>query len=203
MRLIFNYFYLMKKYSLFPLLFLLGISCTPDSPFTGQSSDTTIDDSIGVDTFSVKRPPILTEEEKKQLAIDKKSSDSIENEVSTIINQGNPDKTEKIFETTGVVTNPDVGPSFPGGQDAMDAYINKKRIYPLVAFQNEIKGVVNLKFVIESDGKIGGIRVVKGLGYGCDEAAIDLIQGMPHWIPGKKGGANVRCVVSLPISFGQ
>ncbi len=194
----------MNKYFFFGIFLFICFSCTPDGHFDDlYKNDTTLGDSAGVDTFSVKRPQALTEAEKKQLAIDKKENDSLESEVSTIINQGNPDKSEKIFETNGVVTNPDVGPSFPGGEDAMETYIAKKRIYPLVAFQNEIKGTVNLKFVIESDGKIGGIRIIKGLGYGCDEAAIDLIRGMPHWIPGKKGGANVRCVVILPISFGD
>lgn len=167
------------------------------------SEDSSKDDSAGVDTFSVKRQPAMTDAEKKQLAIDKKETDSIDRDVSTIITQGDPDNSKNSQDVSGVVANPDIGPSFPGGQDAMDAFINKKRIYPLVAFQNEVKGIVSLRFVVESDGKIGGIRVVRSLGYGCDESAMDLVRSMPHWIPGKKGGANVRCAVTLPISFGD
>ena len=85
----------------------------------------------------------------------------------------------------------------------MDKYIAEKLVYPLVAFQNEIQGTVNVKFVVERDGSLTGITVVKGLGYGCDESAIDLIKGMPRWSPGKKGGVSVRCSVVLPIVFGK
>jgi protein TonB len=192
----------MKNYLLFFIL-LLTFSCTPDGKFDeSYTGDTNLVMEPAVDTFSVKRGKPLSDEEKKQMELDKKETDSVINEANVIINQGNTDNTEVSDDGAGVVLNPDMAPSFPGGSDAMDVYITKKKIYPLVAFQNEIKGTVMVKFVVERDGKIGGIKVVRGLGYGCDESAIDLIRGMPKWIPGKKGGAGVRCAVTLPISFG-
>lgn len=191
----------MKNCFLFILL-LSAFSCTPDGRFDDQyAGDTNLAIVPDVDTFSVKKEKPLTPEEKAEIARDKKEVDSIINEAAVIINPGA--NTEVIDDDGGgVVLNPDVGPSFPGGQDAMNMYIAKKRVYPLVAFQNEIKGTVLVKFVVEKDGKIGGIKVVRGLGYGCDESAMDLVRGMPKWIPGQKGGAGVRCSVTLPISFG-
>lgn len=106
-----------------------------------------------------------------------------------------------IDPSPGIVKNPDIGPSFPGGGDAMDKYIESHLVYPLVAFQNDIRGTVNVRFAVETDGRLTGIVVQKGVGYGCDEAAIDLIKSMPKWNPGKKGGVNVRCSVVLPIAF--
>lgn len=108
---------------------------------------------------------------------------------------------DRLGTESVIVKNPDIGPSFPGGAAAMDKYIADQLIYPAVAFQNDIKGTVTIRFVIETDGRITGITVQKGLGYGCDESAIDLIKGMPKWTPGKKGGVNVRCAVVLPLSF--
>lgn len=191
----------MKNCFLFILL-LSAFSCTPDGRFDDQyEGDTNLAIVPDVDTFSVKKEKPLTPEEKAEIARDKKEVDSIINDAAVIINPGG--NTEVIDDDGGgVVLNPDIGPSFPGGQDAMNVYIAKKRVYPLVAFQNEIKGTVLVKFVVEKDGKIGGIKVVRGLGYGCDESAIDLVRGMPKWIPGQKGGAGVRCSVTLPISFG-
>jgi TonB family protein len=183
------------------LFAILLFACTPDGKFNDQyDGDTNLVVEPPVDTFSVKREKPMTPEEIR----DKQEADSIVEEASLIINQGNTNSSDvNSDDGGGVVLNPDVGPSFPGGSGAMDAYIAKKKVYPLIAFQNEIKGTVMVKFVVERDGKIGGIRVVRGLGYGCDEAAIDLIRGMPKWIPGQKGGAGVRCSVTLPISFGQ
>jgi protein TonB len=192
----------MKNY-LFFFILLCTFSCTPEGKFDEQyAGDTDLAVEPAIDTFSVKRTKPLTAEEKKQIEIDRKEADSVINEAAILINQGNTDNTEVSDENAGVVSNPDTGPSFPGGSDAMDVYIAKKKIYPLVAFQNDIKGTVMVRFVVERDGKIGGIKVIRGIGYGCDESAIDLIRGMPKWIPGKKGGAGVRCAVTLPISFG-
>ncbi len=194
----------MKKHFIFFLLPLV-FSCTSEGKFDeSYDGDTNIVLEPTIDTFSVKKGKPLTAEEKNEIERDKKEVDSITAGLSAIINQGNTGNDDIISnDDGGIVSNPDVGPSFPGGQDAMIAYIAKKKVYPLAAFQNEIKGVVMIKFVVEKDGKIGGIKVLRGLGYGCDESAIDLVRGMPRWTPGQKSGAGVRCAVTLPITFGQ
>lgn len=193
----------MNKLIFFSFLFCI-FSCTPDGKFDGKyDGDTNIVIDQPVDTFSVKHARPLTPEEKAEIEKNKPEVDSIINNANSIINQGNPDNPTISDDFSSVVLNPDIGPSFPGGQAAMDAFIAKRKIYPLVAFQNDITGTVMVKFVVEKDGKIGGIKVLKGLGYGCDESASDLIRSMPKWIPGQKGGAAVRCAVTLPVSFGS
>lgn len=188
-------------YLLLPFVF----SCTPDGKFDeNYAGDTNIVLEPPIDTFSVRKGKPLTAEEKIQIERDQKEVDSISDNLALIINPGNSENDDVGRDGEGgVVMNPDVGPSFPGGSDAMNVYIAKKKVYPLAAFQNEIKGTVMVKFVVERDGKIGGIKVVRGLGYGCDESAIDLVRGMPRWIPGQKSGVGVRCSVTLPVTFGS
>jgi periplasmic protein TonB len=195
----------MKRLVVFAFLPVFFFSCIPDSEVA--DADTVVSDTVEeeeelIDTFSVKRPVPLTAEEREELENDTADIRQLAQDAQVVIRQGEPEKSDKIFTST-VVTNPDVPPSFPGGTAAMEAYITKKKIYPLVAFQHDVKGTVTVKFVVESDGSIGGITLVRGIGYGCDESAMDLVRGMPKWVPGKKGGANVRCAVTLPVSFGD
>ncbi len=190
------------------LLFLpfLLFSCAPDSEVAnaGAVADTAGEEEEEIiDTFSVRRPVPLSAEEREELAKDTAGIRKLAQETQVVIHQGEAETSEKILTAARVVTNPDVPPSFPGGSAAMETYITKHKIYPLVAFQHDVKGTVTVKFVVESDGSIGGITIVRGLGYGCDEAAMDLVRGMPKWVPGKKAGASVRCAVTIPVSFGE
>lgn len=157
-----------------------------------------VEENAVVDTFIVaKGQNILSNETPEGDSLRAENDSAIEN--IRIAITGNQSETDVEMPT--VVRNPDVGPSFPGGSAAMDAYIAKNRIYPLVAFQNDITGTVNVRFVVEADGRITGILAQNSIGFGCDESAIDLIRKMPKWTPGKKGGVAVRCSVVLPITF--
>ena len=187
----------MKRFVI--LIFLSGfISCLPDN--TGNAGTSAADSPLlaSVDTFSVKKNRPLTVEEHKEALKEKEETDQIVRNAAIVIQEGSPGTG---LEPTGVVTNPDVAAMFPGGQAAMEAWIKKKLIYPYTAFQNEIRGTVWLKVVIEGSGKIGGITVAKGLGYGCDEAATDCIRSMPAWTPAQKNGVNVRTLVTIPVTF--
>jgi protein TonB len=196
----------MKRF-IAPIIFsTLLFSCTPDGQKMSQEaldSIAALNQTNGPDTFSVQKKDTSTAAQKKQQALDSAEANQIVSDASTLIHQGDPDQTTTIQNANGVVSNPDVPPSFPGGEAALENYIARHQEYPLVAFQNEIKGTVKLKFVIEADGTIGGISVIQSVGYGCDESAVDLVSRMPKWIPGKKSGANVRCAVILPLTFGQ
>lgn len=177
------------------------VSCLADN---SQEEPSALDspgvDETAIDTFVVgKRSGIVVNETPEGESLRLENDSAIEN-IRLAINSGNMNE-ENVGGTNTIVKNPDVAPSFPGGSSAMDAYILKNLVYPMVAFQNDITGIVNVRFVIETDGKLSGIVVQKGLGYGCDEAAIDLISRMPKWTPGRKGGVNVRCSVVLPLSF--
>lgn len=92
-------------------------------------------------------------------------------------------------------------PEFPGGKDALVAFISKNLNYPEQAVEEGIEGVVYVSFVVEKDGKISNTKVLRGIGGGCDEEALRVVQGMPNWTPGKQRGEALRVKYNLPIRY--
>ncbi len=92
-------------------------------------------------------------------------------------------------------------PEFPGGQDALNRYLVRNIKYPLLAQENGIQGRVVCQFVVNSDGSIVDISVVRGVEESLDKEAIRVIKSMPKWTPGRQGGKNVRVKYTLPIRF--
>lgn len=92
-------------------------------------------------------------------------------------------------------------PSFPGGITNMYTYLNEHLVYPKFAKENNIRGKVFIRFVVWHDGSIRNISVVKGIGFGCDEETMRVVQSMPKWIPGKQQGKPVSVWFNLPVVF--
>jgi len=92
-------------------------------------------------------------------------------------------------------------PSFPGGDQARIRYLQENLEYPNLARETGIQGTVYVTFVVEKDGQITGVRVLRGIGGGCDEEAVRVIQNMPRWIPGQQRNVPVRCQFNLPVRF--
>jgi len=92
-------------------------------------------------------------------------------------------------------------PSFPGGDTEMLKFIANNTKYPVSASENSIEGVIFISAIVEKNGKLTNLSVLRSLGYGCDEAAKETVRKMPFWTPGKKDGKNVRTKVSISISF--
>jgi protein TonB len=92
-------------------------------------------------------------------------------------------------------------PEFPGGNDALFAYIAKELKYPEQAIEEGIEGVVFVTFVVEPDGRITGVSVLRGIGGGCNDEALRVVRGMPNWKPGKQRGEAVRVKYNLPIRY--
>ena len=92
-------------------------------------------------------------------------------------------------------------PEFPGGQDALNRFLVRNIKYPLLAQENGIQGRVVCQFVVNSDGSIVDISVVRGVEESLDKEAIRVIQSMPKWTPGRQGGKSVRVKYTLPIRF--
>ncbi len=88
-----------------------------------------------------------------------------------------------------------------GGMGAFYAYVGKKIKYPAQAKRMGIEGKVFVEFVIEKDGSITDVKAIKGIGAGCDEEAVRILQSAPNWKPGKQRGKPVRQKMVLPISF--
>lgn len=89
-------------------------------------------------------------------------------------------------------------PEFAGD---ITAYLQNNLHYPEAAREAEIGGRVIIKFVVNEDGAISGAEVVRGIGGGCDEEALRVVNKMPHWKPGKNNGRPVKVYFTLPISF--
>ncbi|MBS1647028.1 MAG: energy transducer TonB [Bacteroidetes bacterium] len=94
-------------------------------------------------------------------------------------------------------------PEFPGGPAEMMKYIQKNIHYPEVAKEAGIQGRCFVKFVVESDGSISNVEVLKGVtgGADCDKEAMRVVKSMPKWSAGKQNGRSVRVWFNLPIVF--
>ena len=91
--------------------------------------------------------------------------------------------------------------SYPGGYQALGKYLRDNLKYPTEAIEQGVEGRVFVQFIVETDGTGSDIKVVKGIGSGCDEEALRLIKKMPVWIPAKKDGVLVRQKMIQNILF--
>ena len=92
-------------------------------------------------------------------------------------------------------------PSFPGGEEARIRYLQENLRYPQMAREAGIQGTVFVTFVVERDGSVTDVRVIRGIGGGCDEEAIRVVRNMPRWTPGRQRGQPVRVQFNMPIRF--
>jgi len=108
---------------------------------------------------------------------------------------------EAAPEPEKVFTVVEQQPEFPGGTTEMYKYLSKNIKYPSAASRANVSGRVFMSFVVNTDGSIQDVSVLKGLGFGCDEEAIRVVKAMPKWKPGKQSGRAVRVKYNLPINF--
>ncbi len=92
-------------------------------------------------------------------------------------------------------------PEYPGGMGKLMSFLAKNLKYPLLAKQKGIQGSVYVQFVIEADGSISNLKVLRGIGGGCDEEAMRVVSKMPKWTPGKQKGKPIRVSYNLPVKF--
>lgn len=92
-------------------------------------------------------------------------------------------------------------PEFPGGMAAMNQFLGKNIRYPAAAQRANVSGRVFVSFVVNTNGSIQDVQVLKGLGFGTDEEAKRVVESMPKWRPGKQSGRPVRVKYNLPINF--
>lgn len=107
----------------------------------------------------------------------------------------------KVSDDDAIFFVVEVQPEFPGGMDSMYAFIQKNLIYPEKAKAEGIEGRVFITFTIEKDGSVSNVKILRGIGGGCEEAAVEMIKNMPKWKPGKQRGKPVRFQFTLPIKF--
>jgi protein TonB len=108
---------------------------------------------------------------------------------------------EEVVEEAAIFTVVESMPEFPGGYSELYEYLGKNIKYPVMAKESGIQGKVYVTFVVEIDGSITDVRTIRGIGGGCDEEAIRVVQAMPKWKPGKQRGKPVRVQYNLPVRF--
>ena len=169
--------------------------------------DTEEDEMIPITQQELPPPPppppqttiieIVEDDEEIEEELEIEDTEADEDEVIEIIEVEEEEEVaeEEIF--TIVETNP----GFPGGEAKMYQYLGKNMKYPPIARDNNIQGRVYVSFVVEKKGNITDVRVLRGIGGGCDEEAIRVVKSMPKWSPGKQRGKPVRVRFNLPIVF--
>ncbi len=104
-------------------------------------------------------------------------------------------------DTTDTYLMVEAEPEFPGGMEALMKYLSENIKYPEQAKKENIQGKVYMRFVVERDGSIVDAEILRGIGGGCDEEALRVVNAMPKWEPGKQKGTPVRVQYNLPIVF--
>jgi len=95
----------------------------------------------------------------------------------------------------------DVYASYPGGTEAMYKFISDNSTYPIEATEKLVHGTVYVSAIVEKNGKLTDIKIVRGIGSGCDEEAIRVVKKMKNWIPGKLNNKVARTIISIPVKF--
>ena len=111
------------------------------------------------------------------------------------------DTIEEVAEQELFGMIPETMPSFRGGEQKLFEFIGKNVVYPQEAIDAGIEGRVFVEFCIEKDGSVSNAKILRGLGYGCDEEALRVVGLMPKWRPGKQRGQCIRVKYTLPINF--
>jgi protein TonB len=112
-----------------------------------------------------------------------------------------PEEDEEEVEEQQIFQVVENMPEFPGGRAALMKYLASNIKYPPYAKEAGIQGRVFINFVVETNGNITNVKVLRGIGGGCDEEAIRVVKSMPKWSPGMQRGKPVRVSFNLPVKF--
>jgi protein TonB len=149
----------------------------------------------------VQQPQIVEvpdeEEIVEEIEIDLDVEITEDTKIEDVVFEAAPEE-EKADEVFTVVEEM---PTFPGGTGKFYEYVSQNLDYPTKAKKAAIEGRVILRFVVGVEGDISNVEVLRGIGFGCDEEAVRVIQSSPKWIPGKQRGRSVKVSVTVPLSF--
>lgn len=95
----------------------------------------------------------------------------------------------------------DTPPSFPGGESALNDYLEKNVKYPQNSYENGVEGVVAVGFVVAIDGSLKNAKVIKFVDPDLEKEALRVVNGMPKWIPAEKNGAQVEAPAEVDVPF--
>jgi len=115
------------------------------------------------------------------------------------LNNTKKEVVEEVYEKPFTVV--EQMPEFPGGEANMMKFLHENIKYPQMARESGIAGSVYVTFVVSKTGQISDVKILRGIGGGCDEEALRVVRAMPSWIPGKQNGKSVPVQFNLPIKF--
>ena len=134
-------------------------------------------------------------------SIDVKGNDDANGEIlkaKEVIAEPEPPKHEEENKVFDIVEQQ---PLFPGGPAALMKYLSENTKYPVVAQENGVQGRVTVQFVVEKDGSISDVHVLRGVDPSLDKEAVRVVKSMPRWTPGKQNGITVRVNYRVPVLF--
>lgn len=163
--------------------------------------------------------PVIKKDEEVKPDEELKTQDelmSTKTAIGTFDVKGNDDANGEVLKAKEVIAEPEPPkheeenkvfdiveqqPMFPGGQTALMKYLSEHTKYPVVAQENGVQGRVTVQFVVEKDGSISDVHVLKGVDPSLDKEAVRVVKSMPRWTPGKQNGINVRVNYRVPVLF--
>ncbi len=173
-----------------------------------QQVENTPEEMVPITEQKVKPPPPPPPKTVTQIKIvsnDVKIDDNVDIDVganmNTKVEEYTPPVQEEDVQQQPVFVVVEQMPHFPGGEKALMKYLATHIKYPALAKESGIQGRVFINFVVEPNGKIDHVKVLRGIGGGCDEEAVRVVEGMPRWVPGRQRGKPVRVSFNLPIKF--
>jgi len=116
-------------------------------------------------------------------------------EQPSTIQTSNTQKEDSVFNVVEKM------PLFNGGNEGLYSYLGKNIKYPDEAKIKGVQGTVYVTFIIEKDGSVSHVKILRGIGSGCDEEAFRVVESMPKWTPGYSEGKAVRVSFNLPIKY--
>ncbi len=173
-----------------------------------RQADNTTEEIVPITEQKVKAPPPPPPKQVTQIKIVDDNvdvQDDIEIDadanMDTQVEEYVPPEEEEDVQQQEIFMVVEQMPAFPGGMGALMTYLATHIKYPPLAKESGIQGRVFINFVVEPDGSIDHVKVLRGIGGGCDEEAVRVVKSMPKWIPGKQRGKPVRVSFNLPVKF--
>lgn len=163
--------------------------------------------------------PVIKKDEEVKPDEELKTQDelmSTKTAIGTFDVKGNDDANGEVLKAKEVIAEPEPPkheeenkvfdiveqqPMFPGGNTALMKYLSEHTKYPVVAQENGVQGRVTVQFVVEKDGSISDVHVLRGVDPSLDKEAVRVVKSMPRWTPGKQNGINVRVNYRVPVLF--
>ncbi|NPA36410.1 MAG: energy transducer TonB [Chlorobi bacterium] len=114
---------------------------------------------------------------------------------SNLLNEENEDEEDGIFISVEEM------PEFPGGNNELLSFLSKSVKYPVIAIENRIQGRVYVYFVVDENGYVSDVRLIRGVDPAIDKEALRVVKSMPRWKPGKQRNKPVKVSFTVPINF--